>query len=276
MPYVVADVNLQLPSPEISVSLPGLIHLKPYVQAFNYITTPDTLLFENFSESTNVFGAATIATGVPTHSRASGYLGQGGSGIETFFDVPSQSDLVVQYYHDFGLESQNTAVRFHLEEVSETTAYRCSEHTTNSPVFQVPSFWGATPTFERDQVVIPGVTPGRYRLGWDFFAGNLGTRQYLIDDVVVVANSPLTVSATDQQTRSNLQVYPSPARDHIWLHDVPRDADFHILDALGRVVLVPEPDNRHIDVSGLQAGMYVLITEVDGVAPQSLMFSIAR
>ena len=64
--------------------------------------------------------------------------------------------------------------------------------------------------------------------------------------------------------RQPLEVWPNPASDAIWIsNENPEDVELSIFDIRGKMMIQTKlrMGNQQIDLSGLSAGMYLLITD---------------
>jgi len=86
-------------------------------------------------------------------------------------------------------------------------------------------------------------------------------RRYTINWEVVKATSTKVLPPT--VTEQRLTVYPNPGTSYIAIDGLENLAELRVLDMAGHEVIAPYIGNQ-LDISGLQAGVYVLQASVDG------------
>lgn len=257
---------------QFTISFPALQHVRPWTVSYGEPSARDTILYEDFEGQVNAFNAEVTSTTIPGYETVSGFIGQPSFGMSTEFDVSlAEQDIVVSYDHAFNLESNFPAVTFRVVPVGEDSEGQCTDHTSDSPAWNRPSFWGSTPGFVRDRWT-DRLSAGRYRLEWSFDQSALGGRTYLLDNVLVEAFDPLVWIATDeQQFAGGLRLYPNPASSWVMVRGDAASyleaAPYQVLDGLGRTVGAGQLTDGLFDVSQLTAGTYTLVVSSQDNGP---------
>jgi len=85
---------------------------------------------------------------------------------------------------------------------------------------------------------------------------NISTDKFLLflDNVLVTENDPLTV----QEYSNNIQLYPNPTSETLFIEGLETDVPLLIYNAYGQLVLSANSNNNGIDVRSLTPGHYVI------------------
>lgn len=107
------------------------------------------------------------------------------------------------------------------------------------------------------------VPEGITKVRFQYYNGNVGYFKY-IDDLTVVKNS--TASVEDLK-KFNFSAYPNPASNNLTISASKNIENVEIFNLIGQKVmgLTPNTNNKRIDVSSLNTGVYVLKATIEGI-----------
>jgi len=111
-------------------------------------------------------------------------------------------------------------------------------------------------------------TTGVYYLGFNVtttaaMSGNFGLM--LFDNISLTTTA--TLSTSENLLSENVQVYPNPTSDYLYIKGAKKVSGIKVLDVSGRVVLSSDKAEQKIDVSQLIKGAYILtVKNTDGTS----------
>lgn len=97
---------------------------------------------------------------------------------------------------------------------------------------------------------------GVYYFGFNYKGGNPGT--LLLDNLSITLQSTLSASEV-RHLKDNVEVYPNPVKDYLFIKNAKKNAGTEILDVSGKLVLSLTGIKEKIDVSQLIRGTYFLV-----------------
>ncbi|UZT95899.1 M12 family metallo-peptidase [Chryseobacterium fluminis] len=88
-----------------------------------------------------------------------------------------------------------------------------------------------------------------------------------VEDYNVIVSSPLTLSTVEQNDSGNdIQVYPNPTSDILYITKVSDKADFEIHNAAGQLVKSGVINNNRVQVESLITGVYIITIKDKGIS----------
>ena len=96
-------------------------------------------------------------------------------------------------------------------------------------------------------------------------ASQPGDSNYNKADEVDQELSIIITGLEDENSKTKIVLFPNPAQDYLYLkgEHIEQISSFSIIDNAGKIIVHQKKIHEHIDVSGLENGLYHIIVEID-------------
>lgn len=228
------------------------------------------------SYSADAVGAADVIGIGTTHSgnfvgRAKNF-GNGATALQQSFDVTPGETYEVNFWFTFSgfFPSTNVVIRNFTGDVAANPNLELipilpdNGRNAVSNVNYGCSIANQDPSYAWKEAKFSFTVPdGVTKVRFQYFNQNVGYFKY-IDDLSVVKTS--TASVEDLK-KFNFSAYPNPASNNLTISASKNIQNVEIFNVIGQKVmsLTPNTNNKSIDVSNLNTGVYVLKATIEGI-----------